>query len=379
MTGGVFAIANGKGGVGKTTTSINLWAGLRQAEHSVILLDADLRMPNMEQMLNITPDAYVHDVLGDSVDAHAAIHELTDGFAIMLGNGDLEAFAQADEDRLNYVIAALADRFEYVLVDTGASLSFAEALTLGLVDEIILVTLPDRSARADAAKTLELIDRIGGDVRGVIVNRVTDAHDPEKIASELAVDLLGVIPDDPAIPDAAAAGEPILSYAPQSPASRAIKSIVARLNTDNQTNGWGWQEGPTGQTVGSSTTTPPKEKPAPAVIEEADDPVIEEIEDEDPDVSETPERAPPAETESHLHDSVSDPPQGEDGVAAPVEADTTGEIEHETPEIPDAEAEPPLQDQTDTDEPDEDVSETKPAKNSRRLLNPRSWFGNRFS
>lgn len=271
MTAGVLAIANGKGGVGKTTTSINLWAALRDAGHSVVLLDADLRMPNMEQMLDVTPEYSVHDVLADEVEADAAIHEIADGFGIMLGSSDLQAFADAEEDRLNYVIAALAERYEYVIVDTGASLSFAEALTLGLVDEIVLVTTPEASSMADAEKTLELIDRVNGEIAGVIVNRVRHEDDPEAVAASLGVELLGVVPDDPAVAASAKAGEPVLVHDPDSPAAKAHRSVVQRLTGTGEMEEWEWlvAGGESAHQDGADTETEPAEAPAASASPEA--------------------------------------------------------------------------------------------------------------
>lgn len=71
MSGHVYAVAGGKGGVGKTTSAINLGAALRAAGHDTIVVDADLAMANLGSMVDVRSGPTLHDVLA----SEAALHE----------------------------------------------------------------------------------------------------------------------------------------------------------------------------------------------------------------------------------------------------------------------------------------------------------------
>jgi septum site-determining protein MinD len=229
MTGQVYALASGKGGVGKTTLTANLGVTLRSAGHSVALVDGDLGMANLTTLLDVEGEATLHDVLAGDATVDAALTEGADDFAILPGSRDLAGFAAADPDELGRVLDILADRYEYVLVDTGGGLSYEDAIPLGLVDEILLVTAPGSAAVGDTRKTMELAELVGGDIRGVVVNRSLDAADPDAIAADLGVPLLGAIPDDPRVTESMLAEQPLEAHAPDSAAARAIARLAATL------------------------------------------------------------------------------------------------------------------------------------------------------
>ena len=73
MTGHVYALASGKGGVGKTTSTINLGAALRAAGHDTVVVDADLAMANLGAMVDVLSGPTLHDVLAGAAALHAAL------------------------------------------------------------------------------------------------------------------------------------------------------------------------------------------------------------------------------------------------------------------------------------------------------------------
>ena len=81
----VIAITGGKGGVGKSTTTVNLGVSLRMDGYSVAMVDADVEMPNLVELLGIEPDATIHDVLSGTVDPEEALLEMGEGFAAIPG------------------------------------------------------------------------------------------------------------------------------------------------------------------------------------------------------------------------------------------------------------------------------------------------------
>jgi septum site-determining protein MinD len=229
MSGQVYALASGKGGVGKTTVAVNLGVTLRADRHSVALVDADLGMSNLATLLGIDPSVTIHDVLAGEATVEEALTEEAPGFAVLPGDRDLAGFAAADPDGLGPVLETLAAEYDFVIADTGGGISYEDVLPLGVVDETVLVTTPDDAAVGDTAKTLELVHLLGGEVGGLVVNRAVEAADPAAIAVELGVSLLGAVPDDPAVTEAGRAGQPIKQYAPDSPATEAFGRLADAL------------------------------------------------------------------------------------------------------------------------------------------------------
>lgn len=225
MAGYVCTIAGGKGGVGKTTTAVNVGAALQEAGHDVVVVDADLGMANLGSMLGIEHTATLHEVLAGDAAVSEALTDAPGGLTIIPGEQSLEAFADADPAKLRKVIKTLRNAYDVVLIDTGAGLSHEVAVPLGLADGILLVTTPDDVAVGDTVKTSQLADRIDGNVIGAILNRVTRHTDVAEISERLGFKLLAVVPDD----QEATNVEPLVLNAPDSRAASAFLQLSESL------------------------------------------------------------------------------------------------------------------------------------------------------
>ncbi len=230
MSGDVFAVTSGKGGVGKTTTTVNLAIALRQRGHSVAVVDADLGMPNVAAFLSSDVETTLHDVLAGDATTAEAITEIGEGLGFCFGEQSLDGFAEADPTRLDEVIEELADRYQYVLVDTGGGLTYEGAYPMELADQVLLVTSPIPAAITDTKKSKQLADRLGVPVRGVIVTHTDDDTDSESIADELGVEFLGGVPTDDAVTESATARKPLVAYAPESAATVAYYRLAEMLS-----------------------------------------------------------------------------------------------------------------------------------------------------
>ena len=225
MSGYVCTIAGGKGGVGKTTTAINIAAVFEDGGYDTVVVDADLGMANLGEMLEVEFDISVHDILAGSSTVSAALTDASGGITVIPGEQSLEAFAEADPAKLRKVLKTLRNTYDVVLVDTGAGLSHETTVPLGLADGVLLVTTPDDVAVSDTGKTAELADRVDGTVIGTLVTRVTRETDVQAIADTLDSPLLGVIPAD----INAAGREPLVINAPESNAADAYRQLTASL------------------------------------------------------------------------------------------------------------------------------------------------------
>jgi septum site-determining protein MinD len=226
----VFAVASAKGGVGKTTTTANIGAILAETGADVVVIDGDISMANLGAALGIeSPPTTLHDVLRGDATPSEATYEGPGGVYVVPGDTALSSYASADPQELPSVLRTHSQA-DYVLIDVGAGVSHETGLPLSLADEVLLVSTPERDALRDTEKTRQLTEELGGTVAGAVITR-TEASTPvsELATGTLAAPVLGSIPEDEAVRDSVAVGEPLSTYAPHSPAAEAYRELVAEL------------------------------------------------------------------------------------------------------------------------------------------------------
>ena len=225
MPGYVCTFAGGKGGVGKTTTAVNVGVSLQEMGHDVVVVDADLGMANLGAMLGVDHDESVHEILAGDAAVSDALTEGPSGLTVIAGNRDLEAFAEAEPANLRSVVKTLRNAFEVVLLDTGSGLSHDVAVPLGLADGVVLVTTPDDVAVNDTTKTAQLADRIDSTVIGAVVNRVVFQSHVAAVDERFSSEILAVVPENVE----ATTAEPLVLEAPDSPAADAFDRFAETL------------------------------------------------------------------------------------------------------------------------------------------------------
>ncbi|WP_137289088.1 cell division ATPase MinD [Natronorubrum halophilum] len=229
----VYAIASGKGGVGKTTTTVNLGTALAQAGQRVAIVDADLGMANLAGFVSLTPDSTtLHDVLSGDASVDDATYRIADNIVAVPSGTSLDEYADTAPEGLREVVSDLRDRFDYVFLDVGAGVSHETVLPLGLADAVVLVSTPEPAAVHDSKKTLELTERAGGEIAGLLITRTRPDSDIsyDEIATRLETSLLGTIPEDFAARESVYAGTPLVVYEPDGPAAAAYRQLAADLS-----------------------------------------------------------------------------------------------------------------------------------------------------
>jgi septum site-determining protein MinD len=229
----VYAIISGKGGVGKTTTAINIGTALNHLGEDVVVMDANITTPNIGIHLGapIVPITLNH-VIKEQAQVEDAIYEHESGTKIMPASLSLKETEKIDYSRLADVARKLKKITNHVLIDSAAGLGEEARAAIDAADEIIIVTNPDMSAVTDALKTIKLAESVNKPVGGVIITR----HQGKRMEMSLSnvrdmleYPILGIIPEDDAVKESQALKNAVILTHPRSRAAKHYIDTSQRL------------------------------------------------------------------------------------------------------------------------------------------------------
>jgi receptor protein-tyrosine kinase len=172
--GRVVALVSTAPGEGKTVCAVNLALALAAREDEVLLVDGDLRRPQVQQMLAVGRTPGLTDVLAGRLAPGPAAQEV-DGTRLRVIASGSPAASPADALKpaaLRALMAALREKFHWVVFDTSPLGAVPDASSLAaLSDGVVLVVAADMTPWAAAAETIERLDQMGCRVLGVVLNR----------------------------------------------------------------------------------------------------------------------------------------------------------------------------------------------------------------
>ncbi|MDF1557498.1 MAG: cell division ATPase MinD [ANME-2 cluster archaeon] len=234
MAAKVYTIASGKGGTGKTTTTVNLGTALSLLGKKTVIIDADIGMANLGLLLGLERSPVtLHEVLAGKADVPDAIYEGPGGVKVVPCGISLQGFQNSDPEKLQEVMARLIEGMDFMLIDAPAGISKDGVIPLAIADKVLLVVNPELSSMADALKTKVLTDMLGGEIGGAILNRAgmerTEIN-KQKVSDLLGVDVIEMIPEDANVRRSAAFKTPIVIKTPNSPAAIAFKRLAAYIS-----------------------------------------------------------------------------------------------------------------------------------------------------
>lgn len=221
----VVTVGGAKGGAGKTVTAVNVAAAMRSAGFDVVVVDADIGTTNVADVLELTCDPGIHQVLAGSADVENATVAHETGLDVVSGGDSIEYLAEADPAQLRPVVRTLRANYDAVVIDTGTGLSHEVLVPFGLADSVALVSTPDDTSVVDTRKTAEVVGKVDGRLLGVVVNRLTDDTDVETIRERLELNLLEMLPNDPE----ACKTEPVIYEAPESDLADGYRKLATTL------------------------------------------------------------------------------------------------------------------------------------------------------
>jgi septum site-determining protein MinD len=238
----VYVITSGKGGVGKTTTSSNLGAGLATQGKKVVLVDADIGLRNLDVVMGLE-NRIVYDLIdvieGNCRLKQALIKDKRYENLFLLPAAQTKDKDAVNPEQMKKLCDQLREEFDYILLDCPAGIEQGFKNAVAGADKAIVVTTPEISAVRDADRIVGLLE--ASEVRNplLILNRIRpemvkrgDMMALEDVTELLAIDVLGIVPDDESIVVSTNRGEPCV-VDDKSRAGQAFRDIVQRMLGEN--------------------------------------------------------------------------------------------------------------------------------------------------
>jgi len=251
--GGIrITITSGKGGVGKSNFALNTAIALAGLGKRVLLVDADTNLANLDLLLGLTPRYNLADVVTGGKTMSEIIIAGPGGINILPGaSGDIFMLGLDDEVE-NHLVESFAElelNHDVIIIDTGAGLSRQIVTYAAAADEVVIVTSPEPTARADAYAMVKIISQARPTVPiHLLVNMVKSAEEGMDVFDGLnlvvqtflkfSIKFLGHLPFDPNVMAAVASQKPLMLEHPRSAAAVAIRMTAHKLlrGVSNQTS-----------------------------------------------------------------------------------------------------------------------------------------------
>ncbi|TLS53532.1 septum site-determining protein MinD [Paenibacillus antri] len=238
--GEAIVVTSGKGGVGKTTTSANVGTALALLGKKVCMLDTDIGLRNLDVVMGLE-NRIIYDLV-DVIDGRCRLNQALikdkrfDELYLIPAAQTKDKNAVSPE-QVRDVVLELKKEHDYVIIDCPAGIEQGFKNAVAGADRAIVVTTPEKSAVRDADRIIGLLEKDKLDAK-LIINRIRphmlkngDMLDIDEVCAVLAIDLLGLVPDDEYVIKAANNGEPTVMN-PDSRAAIAYRNIARRILGD---------------------------------------------------------------------------------------------------------------------------------------------------
>jgi len=247
----VIAIASGKGGVGKTTTSVNLSIALAKHNRRAVLLDADLGLANADVLCGLMPKARLESAVGD--EASFSLEDLAidapGGFRLIPGSVGIGRVGELDETERTVLLDRLNDlqaSNDVVMIDTSAGLGPSVTAFIDAADACLMVVTPEPTSIADAYALIKVLVAQSAEkpdaklpTLALIVNQAVNEKEANAVHTRISgvcdrflgyqLPMIGYIRRDKKVIKAVKSRTPYMIDSPKSAAARDMGELAASL------------------------------------------------------------------------------------------------------------------------------------------------------
>ena len=235
--GEVIVITSGKGGVGKTTTTANIGAGLSEAGKKVVVIDTDLGLRNLDVVMgleNLIVYNLVDVIEGSCRLKQALIRDKRYENLYLLPSAQTKDKSAISPGQMKKLTSELKEEFDYILLDCPAGIEQGFQNAIAGADRAIVVTTPEVSAIRDADRIIGLLEQNHLHKIDLVINRIRmdmvkrgDMMSVDDVTEILSVPLIGALPDDEQVVIGTNQGEPVVGL--DAKAGKAYLNICKRI------------------------------------------------------------------------------------------------------------------------------------------------------
>jgi len=218
--GEVLVVTSGKGGVGKTTTTANVGTGLAKLDKKVVLIDTDIGLRNLDVVMGLENRIVYNlvDVIeGNCRIKQALIKDKRYPNLYLLPSAQTRDKSAVNPEQMKKLCEELKAEFDFIIMDCPAGIEQGFQNAIAGADRALVVTTPEVSAVRDADRIIGLLEANEMKKTQLIVNRIRmdlvnrgDMMTSDDVVEILAIDLIGVVPDDENIVISTNKGEPLV-------------------------------------------------------------------------------------------------------------------------------------------------------------------------
>ena len=245
----IVAIASGKGGVGKTTTSVNLSIALAKHNRRAVLLDADIGLANADVLCGLMPKARLESAVDEGFSLEDLAIDAPGGFRLIPGSVGIGRVGELDDTERRVLLGRLNDLHEsndVVMIDTSAGLGPSVTAFIDAADACLIVVTPEPTSIADAYALIKVLvtqQQEEGKKRvptlALIVNQAINEKEANAVHTRISgvcdrflgysLPMIGYIRKDKKVVKAIKARSPYMIESPKSSASRDMAELAASL------------------------------------------------------------------------------------------------------------------------------------------------------